>query len=260
MSELSRLDPTERFTGLSERYAQHRPSYPAAAVDCIIDHCALGQRSLMLDVGCGTGISARLFAGRGMRVIGVEPNAEMRAAAEAVPSGNPARVAYQAGTAEDTGLPAGIADAVLAAQSFHWFQSEAAMREFHRLLKPEGWAILMWNQRDEHDPFTAAYGAIIRSTREGAVVEGRDEQQYGMVLLESPLFREGESRSFGNEQVLDAEGLLGRAFSASYAPREPAQATQWSAKLRAIFQEFQRGGTVVLRSRTSVYLAQRASS
>ncbi len=105
-------------------------------------------------------------------MIGIEPNAEMRATASATSPGPGERpVTYRDGRAESTGLPAAVADLVLAAQAFHWFEPDAALREFHRILKPDGWAALMWNERDEQDPFTAAYGAVIRTGRDTAAIE-----------------------------------------------------------------------------------------
>jgi SAM-dependent methyltransferase len=257
MAELSRLNPTGRFTGLASAYAKYRPDYPAEALDYICSHCGLGSDSVVVDVGCGTGISSRLFAARGLQVIGIEPNAEMRATAEPaqVPQGVP-RPQYHDGRAEATGLPEQSADAVVAAQAFHWFEPEAALREFHRLLKPGGWAILLWNERDESDPFTAAYGAVIRSARDAASVE-MPRGKAGEPLLHSPLFEDAQRVSFPNQQTVDQEELLGRAFSASYAPREPAQSAEFAAALRAAFARFQQQGKVVIRYETSVYLGRR---
>src|SRR5579883_2651648 len=91
MPDPARFDPTNRFTGLANVYARHRPTYPGAALDFIQQQCGLQAGMLLVDVGCGTGISSRLFALRGLKVIGVEPNAEMRgrAAAETLPPGVP---------------------------------------------------------------------------------------------------------------------------------------------------------------------------
>src|SRR5436305_13648679 len=84
MSDVERFHPTTRFSGRADLYARHRPDYPAAARDFLIGRCGLGAPgALLVDVGCGTGISARLFAARGVRVVGVEPNEDMRALAEA---------------------------------------------------------------------------------------------------------------------------------------------------------------------------------
>lgn len=257
MAELSRWNPTGRFTGLADIYAKYRPGYPVEAVDFILRRCALGDGSGLVDVGCGTGISSRLFAARGVRVIGIEPNAEMRAAAEAgsTPDGCPTPI-YREGRAEATYLPTQGADAVLAAQAFHWFDADAALREFHRLLRPGGWAILLWNERDESDPFTAAYGAVIRSAPEAKAVE-MPRGQAGEPLLKSALFQDAERKVFRNEQTLNEEELVGRAFSASYAPREPAPAAAFTAALQLVFAANQRQGNVVLRYETSVYVGRR---
>jgi ubiquinone/menaquinone biosynthesis C-methylase UbiE len=257
MRDLSQHDPANRFTGLAKVYAKCRPGYPPAAIDFVMECCGLKDGSLLVDVGCGTGISSRLFAGRGLEVLGIDPNAEMRAAAASTRISLEAPApTYRDGRAEATGLPAASADAGIAAQAFHWFEPEPALREFHRVLKPGGWVILLWNERDERDPFTAAYGAVIRTAPDAVAVEG-PRGQAGQALLSSPLFQNASRTMFANEQAVDEEGLLGRAFSASYAPREPTQAEAFAVALREVFSRFQGGGKVVIKYETSVYLGQR---
>ncbi len=257
MSELSGRNPTGRFTGLSELYAHYRPDYPSSAVDFIMSSCALGPDSLLVDVGCGTGISSRLFGQRGVKVIGIEPNAEMRVKAESepTPEGCP-QPQYCDGTAEATGLDDGVADAILAAQAFHWFDAEAALREFYRILKARGSVVLIWNERDQSDVFTAAYGAVIRALPEAPAVE-IPRGRAGEPLLASPLFENAQRMSFKNEQCLDEDGVLGRAFSASYAPQDPLEANQFAEALRRVFQQYQRDGCVVLKYETSIYVARK---
>ena len=183
MADLSGYNPLDRFQGLAQLYARHRPSYPAAAVAFILETCGLGPDTLLVDVGCGTGISSRLFAARGVPVLGIEPNDDMRHQAEAEPLPPAGSVpSYRQGSAEATGLPNGVAAAVLAAQAFHWFDAAKALREFHRILRPGGQVVLIWNERDETDPFTAAYGAVIRSTPDAAAVE-MPRGQAGAALL-----------------------------------------------------------------------------
>jgi len=254
---LSQHNPTGRFSGLAEGYQRYRPSYPAAAIDLIVQRGGLGPTALLVDVGSGTGISARLFAVRGVPVLGIEPNDDMRAQAEsiAVPPGQPVP-RYLAGRGEATGLADGCASAVLSAQAFHWVEAAAALREFHRILKSDGWVALMWNERDESDPFTAAYGEVIRAVPGAAAVEG-PRRQAGEPLLASPLFEDGSRHTFVAEQMLDEEGLLGRAFSASYVPRHGPAAEAVARQLRELFARSQQRGQVVLRYETSVYLARR---
>ncbi|MFO0927726.1 MAG: class I SAM-dependent methyltransferase [Gemmataceae bacterium] len=254
MTDLTGHNPRGRFTGLAELYARCRPDYPAAAIDWIVARCGLGPGSLLVDVGCGTGISARQLAARGIPVIGVEPNADMRRQAEA--AGGPPHLRYHPGTAEATGLPDGVADTVLAAQAFHWFDAPAALAEFHRLLRPDGWAVLVWNERNERDPATAAYGAVLTSAPGASTIES-ERFRAGRALLESPLYQDGEVRAFAHSQPLDDDGLVGRAFSASYAPREAPHAEAFEKALRDVFARYQRDGVFDLRYVTTVYLARR---
>ncbi len=250
------MDPTSRFTGLADVYARSRPDYPKDALDFIVAHCRLGAGAIVVDVGCGTGISSRLLAERGLRVIGIEPNADMRQRAAGERGAGNAE--YRAGRAEATGLPDTCADAVVAAQSAHWFKLDAAFAEFHRILKPGGWVVLIWNERDETDVFTAAYGDVIRSTPGAAALEAM-RQAAGEPLLTCPLFAEAQRTVFAHAQVLDEAGMIGRALSVSYAPREPADIERYKSALQAVFARFQQEGQVVLRYCTTVYAGQRAN-
>jgi ubiquinone/menaquinone biosynthesis C-methylase UbiE len=253
----SSWQPTERFTSRTDLYARYRPVYPEAAIDRLLQVCGLPAAGLVADVGCGTGISTRLLAERGVSVIGIEPNDAMRASGETTPSpAGAAPLSYRNGTAEATGLADGAVAVVVAAQAFHWFAAEVALREFHRILQPGGWVALLWNERDESDPCTAAYGKVIRTAPDTAAIEG-PRAQAGWAVVNSPLFEEGRRETFAGSQEVDEEGLLGRAFSASYAPTEPAAVEAFGRGLREVFAAFQREGKVTIRYETSLYLGRR---
>jgi SAM-dependent methyltransferase len=257
MSDLSNCNPTGRFSGLSDLYAKYRPSYPDAALDLIMTRGRLGPASLLVDVGCGTGISSRLFALRAVPVVGIEPNADMRSRAEAEPlPPDVPRPKYCEGRAEATGLADGVAEVVLAAQAFHWFQPGPTLAEFQRILKPDGWVALLGNERDESDLFTTAYGAVIRTCPDAAKVEG-PRARAGDALLVSDRFQDAERVSFVNEQQMDEDGLLGRTMSASYVVREGEAGRVFVQAVRDVFARFQQNGQVVLRYETAVYLARR---
>lgn len=246
-------DPTGRFSGLAEVYSRHRPSYPAPAIDFILAHCGLKPGSPVADVGCGTGISARQLAECGLRVIGIEPNADMRQEAQSVAGPS---VEYRDGKAEATGLADASVQLVLAAQAFHWFQPEPTLREFQRILQPGGWVVLMWNERDESDPFTRAYGDLVRTCKDAKAVESH-RPRTGDVLLHSDRFEAGQQVHFTHEQIVDAAGLLGRALSMSYAPRGAEEVARFAAALGQVFDRYQVDGQVVLRYQTSLTLGRK---
>ncbi|MBU6452638.1 MAG: class I SAM-dependent methyltransferase [Cyanobacteria bacterium REEB67] len=264
MIERHKQNPTGRFSGLAETYARCRPSYPSDAVDFIAAVAGLTPAALIVDVGCGTGISSRLFAERGYSVCGIEPNDDMRQKAEEEEEeGRRSKsIKYSAGTAEDTGIDAEAADLVLSAQAFHWFDPVKALPEFRRILKPGGWVALIWNERDESDKFTAEYGALFRTLPDTAGVE-IPRGKAGNALLESNLFEHQQRDLFISSQLLDEEGLIGRAFSASYAPKHGLEKKKFEHDLRELFKVHARqsdaGAAPLVRMHyaTSVYTAQR---
>jgi SAM-dependent methyltransferase len=257
MSNAEGLNPTERFTGLADCYARYRPSYPSEAIDCLIHECALSPNSTVVDIGCGTGISTRLLAERGLRVIGVDPNADMLTTAKQTPLGNVAGgIDYRQGKAEETGLDSGIAKAVTAFQAFHWFSNDATIGEFHRILEPRGWLALMWNDRDDSDPLTAAYHRILTSTPEGQAITNSWRTSTA-ILDNSPWFERPRAFTFSSEQLLNEEGLIGRALSASYAPREPIPLEKMKQGLRDLFARSQVDGIVRMRYQVHLFLAKR---
>ncbi|WP_335975579.1 MULTISPECIES: class I SAM-dependent methyltransferase [Streptomycetaceae] len=143
----------QRAAGVYER---SRPSYPLAALADLADALPLERGRTVVDLGAGTGKFTRLLALTGAEVLAVEPVAEMRERlAELLPG-----VAVSAGTAEDTGLRGGCADAVVAAQSWHWFEADRALAEVERLLRPGGALVLVWNTYDTSVPWVRDYQDI----------------------------------------------------------------------------------------------------
>src|SRR5208282_2924056 len=117
---------------------RYRPGYPPALLDLLREECGLHSDHVVGDIGSGTGFLSELFLKNGNRVYGVEPNAEMRAGGEEYLSSY-ANFTSVDGSAEATTLPASSVDFVAAGQAFHWFDPQAARREFLRILKPGGW-------------------------------------------------------------------------------------------------------------------------
>ncbi len=257
MSEVARFNPTERFSGLAKVYNLYRPSYPEEAVGAVVKHCHLNMDSILVDIGCGTGISSRCFAKAGVNVVGIEPNADMRTkAAASYDELYEAMLIFVEGTAEATGLEDESIDAVLAAQAFHWFEQGKALEEFHRILKPGGWTIVMSNERDDNDTFTQAYGQVLKTLRDTMQIE-TPRREAGKVLFSSELFTNQDRFLFSNEQVLDEEGLIGRGFSNSNSPKDGETTAKFIVSLKDLFADYEVNGFVTIRYQTSVIVAQK---
>src|SRR5882757_691421 len=135
--------PTTRFSNKVDNYIRYRPGYPPELLRLLKTECGLIPGSVIADIGSGTGILSRILLENGNTVFGVEPNPEMRAAAERLLADYPAFRSIAA-TAESTTLPAHSVDLITAAQAAHWFNHEQARREFLRILKPGGWPGSGW--------------------------------------------------------------------------------------------------------------------
>ena len=145
------------FSTQAVTYAQGRPDYPRQLTGWLADTLHIDAQSNVIDLGAGTGKFTRLLSTLAPTLIAVEPVAAMGAQlTKLLPD-----VRLVNGTAESIPLPAASADAVVCAQAFHWFSTEAALAEIHRVLKPDGRLGLVWNVRDESVDWVAAITDII---------------------------------------------------------------------------------------------------
>jgi SAM-dependent methyltransferase len=210
-------DPTQRFTDRVADYVRWRPGYPEQIVRILERVAGISSaRTRVADAGAGTGISALLFAKRGYAVTAIEPNDAMRAECDRLLADHPNCRSVKA-IAEDTTLDAGSVDLVIAAQSFHWFDSDRARAEFARIISRKGIVALMWNDRRVDTPFLHAYeDALMRLGTDYALLRHRDfSDQVLRAWFRAPCTHE----CIPTHQDFDREGLIGRALSSSYAPR-----------------------------------------
>lgn len=257
MIDPTKHKPVERFEGLAAVYDQYRPDYPHSAIHYILSRTGIRNGGRLVDIGCGTGISSRLMAAQGLQVVGIEPNADMRRQAEAIPCPSPIAPTYREGRAEATGLPDSLADVVLAAQAFHWFSPPAALPEFIRILKPGGWIVLIWNEPDRNDPATDEYMRLQAQHSPEPEIAKRVQSRTGDVLLTWPELEQANLVEFTHSQKLDRGALRGRALSASYSPREEAARVRFCDDLDKLFDRYQREGRIELRYKTPVYSARK---
>jgi SAM-dependent methyltransferase len=126
----------ERFTGFADIYDCYRPAPPPALADVLCLLAGVERPALVVDLGCGTGLSTRAWAGRAAQVIGVDPSPDMIHQASAVTT--EPNIIYHTGFGHATGLPDGCADIITCSQSFHWMEPESTLAEVARVLRPGG--------------------------------------------------------------------------------------------------------------------------
>jgi SAM-dependent methyltransferase len=248
------MEPIERFSNRVENYRRYRPSYPAAVIDLIRDTAGLRSGASVADIGSGTGILTRLLLDAGWEVHAVEPNAPMRHAAEEDLGASPRFHSVDA-SAEATRLSPASLDAIACAQAFHWFDHDAAQAEFTRILKPEGWAFMIWNERQMGGAFDLAYHEILASL--GHAFEGVRDRAENKQL--DNFFRAGTYRTaqFPNPTRMDWPALRGRFLSSSYVPAEgDPRLPSLLAQLESIYREHQHDGYVVHDQTANVYFGQ----
>ncbi len=224
----------ERFSNRVENYIKYRPGYPSEVLDLFRSVMGLRESSVIADIGSGTGISSRLFLENGNVVYGVEPNAAMRNAAEKLLQSF-SNFKSVDGSAENTMLPDGSVDLVVAAQAFHWFENDSTRNEFDRILRDGGYIVLIWNERQldttaflrEYERFLLTFAKDYEKVRHENVTKENIEKLFQRPFTE---------RVFANTQEFDFEGLKGRMLSASYMPAETDHAAEpMIAELRQLF-------------------------
>ena len=244
--------PTARFSDRVEDYVRYRPGYPPEVLDLLRAECGLRPSHVVADIASGTGMFTRLLLENGNSVFAVEPNAEMREMGiRLLEPYN--RLVSIAGTAEETTLGSASVDFVTAAQAAHWFDLPRARAEFARILRPEGWCVLIWNERRaETTPFLRDYEQLLLTY--GTDYKEVRHERTTAIIHEFFAPALADERVFDLRQQFDYQGLAGRLLSSSYAPLDghPSHAPMM-LELQRIFRAHATDNVVEFEYNTRVY-------
>jgi len=243
-------DPKKRFSSRVENYIKYRPSYPLEIIDFLKEKNILADNTIIADIGSGTGILTRLFLDNGNQVYGIEPNKDMREAAEKVLQGY-ANFSSLKGSAESTGLEDNFIDLIIAGQAFHWFDVEQAKREFKRIIKPNGNIALIWNNRGKA-------GTDFKNSYENFILKyGTDYREVKKNEENVDLFFNYQKETFYNFQELDITRFKGRVLSSSYIPlADNPIFPKMILELEELFNKHQRNGIIRIEYDTEIYLGK----
>lgn len=242
-----------RFSDRVENYVKYRPAYPKEVYDFLENENIISKGSIIADIGSGTGISAEPFLRSGYTVYGIEPNKEMREAAEKLLAHYPAFKSISA-TAENTTLENNSIDTIIAGQAFHWFDKEKCKTEFKRILKPGGQVVLMWNdRRTDTTDFLKVYEDFLQMF--GTDYKEVNHKNTQDKKIFDAFFGNGfKEKDFYNYQDVDFAGLKGRVLSSSYMPGEGHKDYEFMIyTLKKIFMRYQENGKVRLDYDTKIY-------
>lgn len=249
-------DSKERFSNRVADYIRYRPGYPIGVRDLLRAESLLKSGHVIADIGSGTGFLSELFLKNGNRVFGVEPNDAMRQAGEEYLAEYDGFTSIN-GSAEATTLEKASVDFVVTGQAFHWFDQNAARPEFRRILKPDGWVVVVWNERrTDTTPFLRDYELLIQkfNTDYSKVNENYPRLEQMQNFFGADEFHAHEVPNF---QEFDFEGIAGRLRSSSYMPAADHPNFQpMMDELRRIFDLHNTDGRVRLEYTTRLYLGQ----
>lgn len=244
------------FDGVAADYEAARPDYEASVVARMNELLDLGPGRRVVDVGAGTGKLTRALLATGAEVVAVEPMAGMRA--QLLRSVLDEGLQVLDGTAEDLPLGDADADAVTAAQAFHWFAGPTALAELHRVLRPGGHLAVIFNRRDLTTPVQAALDDLLRPHRGDTPSWARHD--WVDWLNETPHFEAPTTAAAPWVQHVDAEGLVARVASVSFVARlDDRTRGRVLAAVRAIYDRSRTDdrGRVPLHYSTELWVLRR---
>lgn len=239
MNELPRnrhaVEPARSFDLVADAYDRARPSYPAEAVGFLLEGAARGAD--VVELGAGTGKLTEQLLLRGCRVTATDPSTAMLTRLRS--RAPQARVV--AGTAEQVPAISRSADLVVAAQAYHWFDTDRVLQEVARLLRPGGRFAVVWNTRDERIPWVKRLGRAMGSTGVG------DQVDPTVAIDETGMFETVERATFRFWQPLDRDSLRDLVTSRSnVALMSDLERERVLRKVDDLYAEYGRGADGML--------------
>lgn len=246
----------DKFTSKADIYDRYRPRYPREFIDFLYQYIGISNKSIVADIGAGTGILSEEFLKRGSSVVCVEPNIKMLEQAKNKLQ-QYKKVSFINSTAESTTIKDLSIDIITVGQAFHWFDKKRFLIECRRILVEEGTVILAWNVSNSDDPINIEISDI--NYKYGKNYNGyskRDKENNDEYL---DFFKGGkiESYIFENNLLLSREEFIGRFLSRSYAPNSDDNSYEkYINSLSNIFDSYSQNQMVKIKNNTKCILGK----
>ncbi|MBQ8279300.1 MAG: class I SAM-dependent methyltransferase [Roseburia sp.] len=249
------MDSTQNFSGLAKEYTIGRPAYAAEFINMLYNYYGFSSQSVIADIGSGTGKFAKQLLEKGGFVYCVEPNDDMRAAAEKELS---AYNNFQAvkGTATETTLTEHSVDFVTTAQAFHWFDVEAFQYECRRILKENGLVFLIWNMRDMSYSMNQECYDIYKKYCPNFKGFGGGIQKDD-VRIKQFFSNNYNYLEFSNDIFYEKETFISRSLSGSYSLKcDDKNYNEYIKALENVFNKHALGNQLRMKNKTVVYFGK----
>ena len=251
----------ERFTDKARVYQRYRASYPKEFIEYLYVSAGFNKKSVIADIGSGTGIFSRLLLEKGNYVFCVEPNDDMRLVSEKELRGTAGFKNFISvnASAENTGLKEKSIDFITTAQAFHWFDRQKFKLECRRILKDTGKVVLIWNIRDyEHEIVKKDYA--IRKKYSVGDAKGLSSGEKPLNdYADFFLNNDCEELSLTNDLILERSDYIGMNLSRSYAPtkeKDPEKYCDFVADLSKLFDDYSNDGALFYPHITKAYIGK----
>lgn len=248
-----KMDSTKSFDGIANYYLTARPAYAPEFIKYLFTEQGMSDKSIIADIGSGTGKFARQLLENRCFVFCVEPNNDMRNAALIELDGYE-KCTVLNGTADNTTLENNSVDYITVAQAFHWFDVGGFQKECKRILKPDGKAILVWNIRDmatsvnkesykiykEYCPSFKGFGGGIKKDDERIRSFFSDNYEY--ITFDNPL-------------IYDKDKFIKRCLSGSYSLKETdTRYIEYMDALNCLFERYSTNEIMEMPNQTVAYI------
>ncbi|CAM4223881.1 class I SAM-dependent methyltransferase [Bacillus manliponensis] len=241
------------FTNKAKEYAIGRPTYPEEIINKLKE-LGIGEQSIIADIGAGTGLLTQMLCKLGCSVLAIEPNLDMLNECKRYCSTN-TNIEYIHAPAERTHLKDHSVDIITIAQAFHWFDKQLCKTEFQRILKKNGYVIILWNDMQADSEFTQEYINTVYKykvkTTAGISNFDPDKEKFNF------FGKDYIKLYYDNWQPVTVEGVIGSALSLSYTPSNlDSNYDEFVQELHNLFLRHQKNGKVTFHYKTEVCICQ----
>ncbi len=244
------------FDDVATIYSKYRPSYPEKYINYLISKCNLNENSLIADIGSGTGILTKQFLDKNLRIIGVEPNENMRKISRKFLSNYKNFISID-GNDKNTNLEENSVDLITVAQAFHWFDVDAFRKECKRILKPNGKVCIIWNKLDTTNNIVKEEKDIdYKYTNQYKEINNILEDEKRELLIKDFFKNDNyECKITENNQIYNKETFIGVNLSKSYSLRkEDKNYDNYINAFEYLFNKYNKNGTLLIKNNTYGYL------